>query len=175
MITAQKAGLKQPIEKRLGKVTDFLIFAGYRPAMIRLLQPDEAAEVAQFYEDIRRDTVPVIHSVADIARWLEKVLIARGSSYAYERQGLIVGWVDVHKGWLDQLYCRRGYTGEGIGLEMLNFAKEISPTGLQLYNFQANAGARRFYAREGFTEAELGDGSGNEEGQPDVRLVWSGA
>ena len=29
-----------------------------------------------------------------------------------------------------------------------------------------------FYVREGFTEVELTDGAGNDEGLPDVRLVW---
>jgi hypothetical protein len=41
-----------------------------------------------------------------------------------------------------------------------------------LWTFQANAPARRFYERHGFGAVEFGDGSGNEEGEPDVRYVW---
>ena len=44
--------------------------------------------------------------------------------------------------------------------------------GLELWTFQVNARARRFYERNDFVEAELTDGSGNEEREPDVRYVW---
>jgi hypothetical protein len=40
-----------------------------------------------------------------------------------------------------------------------------------LWTFVANAGARRFYAREGFVEARRTEGE-NEEGLPDVLLTW---
>jgi RimJ/RimL family protein N-acetyltransferase len=40
---------------------------------------------------------------------------------------------------------------------------------LRLYTFQCNEGARRFYERNGFTAVAFGDGSGNEEGEPDIR------
>ena len=46
------------------------------------------------------------------------------------------------------------------------------PDGLSLYTFQVNDGARRFYERHGFVVAALGDGSDNEEGQPDIRYEW---
>jgi hypothetical protein len=39
---------------------------------------------------------------------------------------------------------------------------------LRVATFQRNAGARRFYERNGFVAARLGDGKGNEEGEPDV-------
>ena len=44
---------------------------------------------------------------------------------------------------------------------------------LTLWTFQANDGARRFYAREGFREVEFTDGAGNAEKLPDVRLEWT--
>jgi GNAT superfamily N-acetyltransferase len=140
--------------------------------MIRPLHPSEAAAVAEFYLDIRQDTVPPVHEVDGIKGYIESFLLARWSSFVYEENGEIVGWVDVHQGWLNQLYCKRGHTGKGIGKQMLDFAKERSPDGLQLWTFQVNMGARAFYAREGFKEAELTNGSNCEEKQPDVRLVW---
>ena len=44
---------------------------------------------------------------------------------------------------------------------------------LELWTFQANIGAQRFYMRHGFTEAERTNGAGNEEGLPDIRYVWA--
>ena len=49
----------------------------------------------------------------------------------------------------------------------------LKDTGLQLWTFQVNEAARRFYERQGFVAAESTDGSGNEERSPDVRYTWS--
>lgn len=140
--------------------------------MIRPAQLEDLPTIAEFYVDIRMDTVPVVHSVEGVQSWLERVMLPRGSSYVMEMDGQIVGWVDIHGEWLDQLYCRRGFTGQGLGQQMLDFAKQQAPEGLKLYTFQVNQGARRFYARNGFVEIALGDGSGNEEGAPDVCMAW---
>ncbi|MGI5158393.1 hypothetical protein [Microbispora sp. CA-102843] len=48
----------------------------------------------------------------------------------------------------------------------------MRPHGLDLYVFQRNTGARRFYERNGFTLVAEGDGSGNEENLPDARCRW---
>jgi hypothetical protein len=42
---------------------------------------------------------------------------------------------------------------------------------LCLYTFKRNAGARRFYERNGFVAMAFGDGSGNEAHEPDVRYA----
>ena len=47
-------------------------------------------------------------------------------------------------------------------------AKRERPQGLQLWAFQSNTGARRFYERHGFVEVRRTDGRDNEEGAPDV-------
>lgn len=141
--------------------------------MIRKAVLDDAKEIAQFYYDIRQDTVPPIHEVGGIEWYIANRLIPRGSSYVLIQDDEIVGWLDVHEDWVDQLYCKRGHTGKGIGKQLLDFAKTQSPTGLQLWTFQVNQGARKFYQREGFREVELTDGQNNEEKTPDVRLVWA--
>ncbi len=128
--------------------------------------------MAELVWDIRQDTVPLVHSEEEVSSWIRSVLGPKGSSFVVESDGLVVGWLDVHDGWLDQLYCRRGYTGRGIGLDLLRFAKTLFPDGLQLYTFQVNQGARRFYGRHGFVEIELTDGAENEEKAPDVLLAW---
>lgn len=66
-----------------------------------------------------------------------------------------------------------GLTGAGIGEVLLAQAKRLRPRGLQLWTFQSNTGARRFYERHGFVAVEQTDGD-NEEGAPDVRYEWRG-
>ena len=140
--------------------------------MIRLATPNDSRTIAELAHDIRLDTVPFIHDVGGIEWYIVNILMPRGSSHVYVLNDEVVAWADIHDGWLDQLYCKRGFTGKGIGLELLNFAKAKEPNGLQLWTFQVNSGARAFYSREGFDEVELTDGSGNEEKQPDVRMEW---
>ena len=55
------------------------------------------------------------------------------------------------------------WTGNGLGSRLIEVAKRRRPGGLQLWTFQSNLGAQRFYERHGFSDAERTDGSGNEE------------
>jgi hypothetical protein len=50
---------------------------------------------------------------------------------------------------------------------LVNFAKELHPNGLDLWTFQGNVGARRFYEQHEFVVLEPTDGA-HEEGAPDV-------
>ena len=71
---------------------------------------------------------------------------------------------------VDALYLAPGARGAGLGRALLDEAKVGGH--LVLGTFQANLGARRFYAREGFREVEWTDGAANEARLPDVRLEW---
>jgi ribosomal protein S18 acetylase RimI-like enzyme len=57
---------------------------------------------------------------------------------------------------------------------LLDLAKALQPAGLQLWVFETNVGAQRFYRRHGFVEVERTDGAGNEEKAPDIRMAWPG-
>lgn len=72
------------------------------------------------------------------------------------------------------LYVANDAQGQGIGKALLDHAKTLTER-LELWTFQANDCARKFYAREGFAEVELTDGQRNDEKLPDVFLVWERA
>jgi hypothetical protein len=57
---------------------------------------------------------------------------------------------------------------------LLEIARQSSDR-LQLWTFQRNAPARRFYEARGFAAVEQTKGSGNEEMKPDVRYFWARA
>ena len=79
------------------------------------------------------------------------------------------GFMAVEGGVVRALYLEPSARGLGLGKALLDDAKGRAGR-LELYTFEANAGARRFYAREGFREVRFG--AENEEGLPDVFLVW---
>ena len=65
------------------------------------------------------------------------------------------------------------WIGRGLGDRFVQIAKQRIAGGLQLWMFQVNEPARRFYERHGFVAEQFTDGAGNEERAPDVRYHWS--
>jgi GNAT superfamily N-acetyltransferase len=78
-------------------------------------------------------------------------------------------------GEIDQLYVDPPSQGHGLGSRLVDVAKQRCPAGLELWTFQVNVAAQRFYERHGFVAIGRTDGSGNEEHEPDVRYRWSRA
>jgi hypothetical protein len=62
--------------------------------------------------------------------------------------------------------------GKGIGSALLDLAKALRPRGFDLWVFEVNTPARRFYERHGLVELDRTDGSGNDERAPDCRYGW---
>jgi len=83
----------------------------------------------------------------------------------------LVGIIAFREGWIDQLYVLPSAQGRGIGTALLDIAKStFSP--LELWTFQRNTQARRFYETRGFVLIMETDGSGNEEKEPDALYRW---
>lgn len=147
---------------------------------IRRAAPADAGAVASVYLRARRAAEPAIpplvHGDDEVRGWIAGQIAAapeRGIEVWLAVTGNdAVGMMVTSSGWLDQLYVEPGRIGEGIGSRLLDHAKDRAGADLQLWTFEANLGARRFYERHGFVEVERTDGSGNEEGAPDVRCVW---
>ncbi|MGB5558716.1 MAG: GNAT family N-acetyltransferase, partial [Paracoccaceae bacterium] len=83
-----------------------------------------------------------------------------------------VGFIALKDGAVQSLYLTRPARGQGIGRSLLDHAKSRHHR-LELWTFQANTNARRFYARHGFYENRLTNGEGNDQNLPDVHLVWA--
>ena len=100
-----------------------------------------------------------------------------GQAYADVRDG--EAWLHGADGFalvigdtLTHLYVRPDAIGKGIGHALFEHVTERRPDGFDFWVFQQNERARRFYERHGAEPVEFGDGSGNEEGAPDVRYEW---
>nr|WP_245432716.1 GNAT family N-acetyltransferase [Mesorhizobium loti] len=85
--------------------------------------------------------------------------------------GEIVGFIAFREGWVDQLYILPAYQKRGIGAALLEMAKAAWPK-LQLWTFQKNMIARRFYEKHGFAAVQETDGRDNEEREPDILYQW---
>jgi ribosomal protein S18 acetylase RimI-like enzyme len=141
---------------------------------IRPATAADAAPIADVYLTSYRATYafPLAHSDDETRRWLAGVVAHGESTWVAESGSRVVALLVLDDEGIDQLYVDPTAQGLGIGSRLVALAKSERPNGLRLYTFQVNDRARRFYERHGFTIAALGDGSGNEEGQPDVRYEW---
>ncbi|MDQ2749478.1 MAG: GNAT family N-acetyltransferase [Actinomycetota bacterium] len=117
-------------------------------------------------------TVRAVHTDDEVRAWIADVVIERLEAWVATVTGAVVGMMALGAADIDQLYLDPDWRGHGIGDRLVAQAKSRRPTGLGLWTFQVNTPARRFYARHGFVEVALTDGSRNEEREPDVRLEW---
>jgi GNAT superfamily N-acetyltransferase len=106
---------------------------------------------------------------------MRNVVLAHQQVLVAERDGRPVGFAAVAGDWLEHLYVAPEAIGTGVGRRLLDAVTAAHPGGLSLYVFARNARARRFYESAGFTLVAQGDGSGNEEREPDCTYRWAGA
>ena len=70
------------------------------------------------------------------------------------------------------LHTHPDFIGRGAGTLLLDAEKDKGHAALELWCFQANTQARRFYEAHGFRPIRFTDGEANEEKMPDVRYRW---
>jgi len=116
---------------------------------------------------------PPAHPPDDVRVWFAEVVVATREVWLIEEEGLPVALLVLDGDWVDQLYVDAGRTGRGLGTQMLQLAKQLRPAGLDLWTFQSNDRARRFYERHGFEAVATTNGN-NEEGAPDIHYRWRG-
>lgn len=141
-------------------------------AVIRRATSDDVASIAVLF---RRSFgtltfLPTLHTPEEDREFFAGC-VCDGEVWVWE-DGRVLGFAALGDNRLEHLYVDPEAHNRGIGSALLAHAKERRPGGFDLWTFQRNEGARRFYDRHGFREVERTDGSRNEEREPDVRLEW---
>ncbi len=134
---------------------------------------DEVAELCRRTRQTALPFLPDLHTLAEDRVYFRDVVFAGDEVRVAERDGRLLGVIAFGNGWVSQLYVDPAEHGHGIGSALLRLAMESQPE-LQLWTFQKNAGALRFYERHGFALVRTTDGD-NEEREPDALLAWSRA
>lgn len=138
-------------------------------------RPDDVAAIAELIAASKADAMPwltVVHTPSEDLWWVENVLLVEHEVSVVRDGDRLIAVLATSPGWLDQLYVVPAAQGTGIGRALVEHAKERSDGVLDLWAFQRNARARRFYESAGFIAVEFTDGAGNEEREPDVRYRW---
>jgi GNAT superfamily N-acetyltransferase len=143
------------------------------PILRRATAADYAAAV-EVYIRVRAASIPAIpppvHDDDDTRSWFPTMAVEH-EVWVAESDGSVVAILTLSDTFVSQLYVMPEHQGKGIGTALLGIAKRQRPKGLQLWAFESNLGARRFYEQHGFAAVQRTDGD-NEEGAPDVRYQW---
>jgi chorismate mutase/GNAT superfamily N-acetyltransferase len=139
----------------------------------------DAETVAALYGAVRQAAVPAmpapVHTADDDREFFAgRLADDECEGWVAESGGRLVGFALLTPTWLDALYVDPAVQRSGVGSALLDVVRSRRPEGVGLWVFESNEPARSFYARHHFVELERTDGSANEEGAPDVKMVWPG-
>jgi GNAT superfamily N-acetyltransferase len=138
---------------------------------------DDAGDIAAVFSPSLRllTFLPVLHTVEEDRRFIEDVILKECEVIVAEGEAGIVSFLAHDGEEIRLLYSHPGFIGSGAGSLLLAAVKRSGVDALELWCFQANERARRFYEDRGFRAVRFTDGQDNEEKVPDVRYRWERA
>jgi GNAT superfamily N-acetyltransferase len=137
---------------------------------------DADAIAAAFSASFRLLTfLPTLHTVEEDRQFIASVILKQCDVTVAEDDSGIVSFLARQNEEVRLLYTRPDRIGCGAGTQLIAAAQASGVAALELWCFQANVRARRFYEARGFRPIRLTDGADNEERTPDVRYRWKRA
>jgi GNAT superfamily N-acetyltransferase len=147
------------------------------PFTLRDATARDANAIAELYFASYRllTFLPMLHTIESY-RWFiaNRILKECEVSVAEDNTG-IVSVLARNGQEIRLLYTRPDRIGRGAGTQLIETAKKSGVAAFELWCFQANTRARRFYEARGFRAIRFTDGADNEERMPDVRYRWDRA
>lgn len=133
---------------------------------------EEAARVHRLSFDHQLPWLAGLHAADEDLYFFRERMFTECRVWGAIDGGVIVGIIAFTSDWINQLYVLPEAQGRGVGSKLLAVA-QANASHLQLWTFQKNAPARKFYEARGFAVVRQTDGSSNEEREPDVLYSWS--
>jgi putative acetyltransferase len=135
---------------------------------------DEAAAI-ELWQRTWQKAYPAIDFTARLDWWRERwrnELMPTAAIVVAEAADTLVGFVtvDTATGYLDQIVVAPAAWGTGVAEMLLDEAKRLSPTRLELYVNTDNARAVAFYRKHGFAVA--GEDVNPRSGAPIYVMRW---
>src|SRR4029077_662528 len=116
--------------------------------------------------------LPMLHTIEENRRFIANVILEECEVTVAEDHTGIVAFLARRGEEIRLLYTRPDRIGMGAGTQLIDAAKTSGVGALELWCFQANERARRFYEARDFHAIRFTDGADNEERTPDVRYRW---
>lgn len=98
-------------------------------------------------------------------------IVAKCEIWVAEKGDTVVAYLALDGSYVDRLYVSPDELRKGWGKLLIEKAKQLSPSGLELHTHQKNFRARAFYETNGFKAVRFGT-SPPPESAPDVEYHW---
>ena len=141
---------------------------------LRQATVDDAEAIAQIYFASYRQLtfLPMLHDVDSYRWYVANRMLKEWTVTVAEDDSGIVSFLGLHGEEVGHFYTSPDHIGQGAGTKLMQMVQASGIAALELWCFQANARARRFYETRGFRAIRFTDGADNEERTPDVRYRW---
>jgi GNAT superfamily N-acetyltransferase len=134
---------------------------------------DAGAIAELYYASFRLLTfLPMLHTLESYRGYVANVMLKQWVVTVAEDDSGIVSFLGLRGEEVGHFYTRPDRIGRGAGTQLIEAAKSSGVAVLELWCFQANTRARRFYEARGFRAIRFTDGADHEEQTPDVRYRW---
>jgi GNAT superfamily N-acetyltransferase len=144
-----------------------------RYTLRRATSCDADAIANVYYASFRLLTfLPMLHTAEDYRWFIASVTLKECEVTVAEDESGIVAFLARQGEEVRLLYTRPDRIGMGAGAQLIDAAKASGINALEMWCFEANERARRFYEARGFRAIRFTDGAHNEERMPDVRYRW---
>jgi putative acetyltransferase len=142
---------------------------------LRAYEPSDEDAAIALWQRTWQQAYPAIDFAARVPWWRERwrnELVANAAIIVAEQNGALAGFVTIDAtGYLDQLVVETRHWGSPLATQLVDAAKQRTPSGITLLVNKDNARAIRFYRRNGFVEA--GEDVNPTSGRPVMRMAWT--
>lgn len=115
--------------------------------------------------------LPILHTQEEDLEFTKNVMLKEYKVWVGTQHDKVVGFIAYDKSWVNQLYILTNHQGKGLGSKLLEKAKS-DHNELNLWTFQKNLKAIKFYEGKNFKIHKKTDGQKNEEKEPDIHYIW---
>lgn len=144
---------------------------------IRRLTGDDVDAVADVYRQSFGQRLPWLSGVnaRDEDRlFFRETVFPQCALWGAIDNGRVIGFAAVRGIWLDHLYVLPEFQSRGVGSMLLRHCQAQSVE-LQLWTFQQNCGASRFYEAHGFDLIRTTENPESNDKEPDALYHWKRA
>ena len=143
---------------------------------IRKFQPDDEADVVAVWHRAGIATYTYLPTwqafTLEQARGVfDRIIRPNCAIWVATLDERVAAYLAMKGTYIDRLYVDPLEWRKGWGTQLVHFAKQVSPRGLELHTHQENVVARAFYECHGFRAVKFGL-SPPPESAPDVEYHW---
>lgn len=111
------------------------------------------------------------HTPNEASQYFRDVIVKECDLWVAAPGDQVLGYMALRGSYIDRLYIDPDHWRQGWGSRFVEFARQLSPPGLELHTHVENTAARAFYEKHDFQAVKFGV-SPPPESAPDIEYHW---